>query len=97
MSLAQAPSGGRAVSVIVPTFNRERFIAECIENLLALVISPKEGVVFSPQWRGDDGLGGRNASDRANASLPSERAEECLLHLQLDHHNGPRAAVALGW
>ena len=73
-----------AVSVLVPTFNRERYIASAVESVLAQSFTDFEVIVV------DDGSTGRHAGDpRRGCDDPRLRVLACA-------HGGVRRALNAG-
>jgi glycosyltransferase involved in cell wall biosynthesis len=75
--------GRPRVSVIVPTFNRSRFIVDCLESLLAQTLPPAELIVVDDQ-----------STDTTRAVLAS--FGDRILHLETPAQLGKPGAVNIG-
>ena len=71
------------VSVIVPTFNRSRFIVDCLESLLAQTLPPAELIVVDDQ-----------SSDATRALLATYH--DRIVQLETPSQLGKPGAVNLG-
>jgi glycosyltransferase involved in cell wall biosynthesis len=71
------------VSVIVPTFNRSRFIVDCLESLLAQTLPPAELIVVDDQ-----------SSDATRSVLATYG--DRIVHLETPSQLGKPGAVNLG-